>query len=149
MFTLYIQNHHIVFLLQWQCACRESAPQQPRERARGKGSRGPRQKTIRGYGAKLDCVNSKPSPSLRVFDVAAGWSGWVEWRAVRRTWRKARSGGLTWGVSGSGVAPALPSWPVAKTVPCRGRKWGNPSPGQRGSRFLSVQRACGGDFFPQ
>src|ERR1700733_3742727 len=34
------------------------------------------------------------------------------------------------------------------TVPCRGRKRGNPSPGQRGSWFPSAQGACGGDFFP-
>jgi hypothetical protein len=92
-------------------------------------------------------VKPKPCPSLRVFDVAGGWSGRVAGRAVRRTWRKARSVGLTLGVSGSGVAPALLVWMVAKAVPCRGRKRGNPSPGQRGSWFLSVQGVCGGDFF--
>ena len=102
----------------------EFTPAARRARARGNGSRRSRQKTIRGNGAKLDYLNSKPSPSLRVFDAAAGRSGRVEWRAVRRTWGKARSGGLTLGVSGSGVALALLAWTVAKTVPCRGRKRG-------------------------
>ena len=50
-----------------------------------------------GAGAKLDCVKPKPCPSLRVFDVAGGWSGRAAGRAVRRTWRKARSVGLTLG----------------------------------------------------
>jgi hypothetical protein len=77
-----------------------------------------------GYGAKMDYVNSKPFPSLRVFDVAGGWSERVVGRAVRRTWRKARSVGLTLGVSGSGVALALLAWTVAKTVPGRGWKRG-------------------------
>ncbi len=93
---------------------------------------------ILGKGAKLDYLNFKPSPSLRVFDVAGGWSGWEEWRAVRRTCRKARSGGLTLGVSGSGVALALQAWTVAKTVPCRGRKRGNPSPGPKGGSSLRL-----------
>jgi hypothetical protein len=35
------------------------------------------QKNHPGQRGKLICVTFKPSPSLRVFDVAAGWSGWV------------------------------------------------------------------------
>jgi hypothetical protein len=116
---------------------------QPDSQESGAGAKLECQIQARG---NLDCVKPKPCPSLRVFGVAGGWSGRVAGRAVRRTWRKARSVGVTLGVSGSGVALALLAWTVAKTVTCRGRKRGNPSPGQRGSRFPSVQGACGGFF---
>jgi hypothetical protein len=36
------------------------------------------QKNHPGQRGKLICVTFKPSPSLRVFDVAGGWFGWVE-----------------------------------------------------------------------